>query len=155
MFSSVRGHLTRDLVDIIIFFFSFIHYFSVNTKKKKRIDICTPQTHYGSQYFSESTQQSLYTSLYFFCSFPGYTLLVWQFGESTAGVTPGWSFPPGKGTWWVEGGRFSDTQVLLNISLTARSLSSWEWIIHPHNPDFALLPYQATVWCRCNFPVTK
>lgn len=34
---------------------------------------------------------------------------------------------------WVEKGRVSDTQVLLNISLTARGLGWWQWIIHPPN----------------------
>lgn len=54
-----------------------------------------------------------------------------------------------------KGERFSEIQVLLNISLTAKSLNSREQIIHSLNPACAPLPHWATVWCCCTFPETK
>lgn len=46
-------------------------------------------------------------------------LTVWR--RHSWGDTRMW-FPLAKGSWWAEGGRFSHTQVLLNISLRARSV---------------------------------
>lgn len=64
-------------------------------------------------------------------------------------------YPP-KGTRRVkEGERFPDIQVLLNIGLTAKSLNSWEQIIHSQKPACAPLPRWATVWCCCTFPESK
>lgn len=98
-----------------------------------------------------------------FCHSGHSSATVTVYGKEQLGWCRGEVFPRERDLvgWRGVGERFSDTQVLLNISLTARSLDSWEWIIHPLNPACVPLSHQApaslicNVWCCWNFPVAK